>query len=235
MCPFSRTSINPLATCYYRNTAVKIPILLNDATWPLVIRQFRGSEISHKVRQKWEMIGNMALKGNRLEDTCLPGCDAVSFSKCFSTQCLNHQCQKVPMTWILNASLGTTGLRLTFRWRNSQGSVTSWRWRIWINSCNLWQWRESVSEKCVGSQWWKFELCSSGLWHHAASHRVTNFQRHQPSPTSAQRWHLKSPRMSVTTYRTTWPITATVTVSLLHGVHTDIFMQQCIRRFMTNC
>jgi hypothetical protein len=71
MCPFSRISINPfIATCSYRSTAVKIPILPNDATWPLVIRQFRGSVISHKVHQKWELIRNMAPKGNRLEDTC---------------------------------------------------------------------------------------------------------------------------------------------------------------------
>ena len=128
MCPFSRTSINPfIATCSYRSTAVKIPILPNDATWPLVIRQFRGSVISHKVHQKWELIRNMALKGNRLEDTCPPGCDAVSLSKCFSTQCLYHQCQKVQKTWILNntsnVSLRTTDLRLTFLWRNSQGSA----------------------------------------------------------------------------------------------------------------
>jgi hypothetical protein len=145
MCPFSRTSINPFtAMCSYRSTAVKIPILLNDVTWPLVIRQFRGFVISHKAHQKWELIRNMALKGNRLEDTYLPGCDAVSFSKCFSIQCHNHQCQKVQKTWILNntsnASSRTTGLRLTFLWRNSQGSVISCRCGIWINSCNLWQW-----------------------------------------------------------------------------------------------
>jgi len=142
MCPISRSSINPfIATCSYRSTAVKISILLN-ATWPLVIRQFRGSVISRKAHQKWELIRNMALKGNRLEDTCLPGRNAVSFSERCSTQCLNHQCQKVQKTWILNtsnASLRTTSLRLTFLWRKSLGSVTTCRCRIRINSCNLWQ------------------------------------------------------------------------------------------------